>query len=109
MGSSCTAFTIQQVPGKGLGGFAKRDYVRGECILAEEPLMSWRLEAGEGVTEKGVEACVAALDSRDRQDFWALCQNAQYGAVKRAHGIWLSNAYPTDGTNAGTGSTPHKD
>jgi hypothetical protein len=39
------------------------------------------------------------------EHFFALCQNAEHGDVKTAYGIWLSNAFPTDGTNAGTSAT----
>jgi hypothetical protein len=38
----------------------------------------------------------------DRDAFFELCQNAEYGTEKHPYGIWLSNAFPTDGTNAGT-------
>ena len=41
-------------------------------------------------------AAVEQLSSETRADFFALCQNPQYGAERTARGIWLSNAYPTD-------------
>ena len=35
-----------------------------------------------------------------QRTFWSLCQNQAHGSVKHAFGIWLTNAYPTDGMHA---------
>jgi hypothetical protein len=47
-----------------------------------------------------VEARLSAQSNAVQRAFWALCQNAEHGTVKHAFGIWLSNAYPTDGSDA---------
>ena len=96
---------LRDVPGCGVGAFATRALKRGECILAELPLLEWRLEAGQPVTKASLEARVSTLSPMATEHFFALCQNAEHGDVKTAYGIWLSNAFPTDGTNAGTSKT----
>ena len=96
---------LRDVPGCGVGAFATRALKRGECILAELPLLEWRLEAGQPVTKASLEARVSTLSPMAAEHFFALCQNAEHGDVKTAYGIWLSNAFPTDGTNAGTSPT----
>ena len=96
---------LRDVPGCGVGAFATRALKRGECILAELPLLEWRLEAGQPVTKASLEARVSTLSHMATEHFFALCQNAEHGDVKTAYGIWLSNAFPTDGTNAGTSAT----
>jgi hypothetical protein len=100
------AFNVRPSIGKGMGGFGAKSFRRGELILAEAPLVHWRIDAGVEVTRESLQAKVDELSPPDREAFYALCQNAQYGAEKHAYGIWLSNAFPTDATNAGTLGTP---
>ena len=101
MVASSAAMRLHQVEGKGVGGFAARGYARGECILAEEPLLNWTVKAGEAVTHVGLHAALDTLSESDQDAFYALCQNEEHGPTKLPYGIWLSNAFPTDGTNAG--------
>ena len=105
-GATLTAVRVMGASGKGLGGFAARDYERGECILDEAPLLEWSVAPGEPVTRAALDACVDALSPANRVAFYALCQNAEHGEQKSAYGIWLSNAFPTDGTNRGAKATP---
>ncbi len=98
---------LKTIPIKGIGGFAARDFRRGECILAESPLLAWTLQPGQPVSHAALQSRVDALPPQDREAFYALCQNAEHGDAKHAYGIWLSNAFPTDGTNAGRRRAPH--
>jgi hypothetical protein len=100
--SGFDAFDLCAVAGKGMGGFAKRAYKRGECILAEEPLLQWSVDAGAPITHDDVNHRVASLGHSLQDAFWSLCQNEEYGRTKSPYGIWLSNAFPTDGLNDGT-------
>ena len=97
--SQCTAFEVRRTPSEGLGGFATRKFARGECILAEPPLLHWKVAKGNAITHEGVEALVSAHGEAVQRAFWSLSQNAVHGTVKHAFGIWLTNAYPTDGSN----------
>ena len=94
-------FVCKPIVNKGIGCCAVRAISRGEMVLSETPLVHWRLRAGESVTHRGIDTQISSLSTADQMAFWALCQNAEYGDVKSAYGIWLSNAYPTDGTNLG--------
>ena len=47
--------------------------------------------------EGHIAAAAGTLCARDRVHFYALCMHGvDVEAEKTAHGIWLSNAYPTD-------------
>ena len=94
----CTAFEVKATPGQGLAGFATRRIKRGECVLMERPLLHWKVTEGDAITHEGVEALLSEQADGAR-DFWSLSQNATHGTVKHAFGIWLTNAYPTDGMN----------
>ena len=95
----CTAFALKQMPGQGLGGFAMRSFVHGECVLAERPLLHWKVAQGDTITHEGVEALLSSQSEDVQRAFFGLCQNPDHGTVKHAFGIWLTNAYPTDGSN----------
>ena len=96
----CTAFALKRMPNQGLGGYATRSLARGECILTEQPLLHWKVVKGEAITHEGVEARLSAQSKDAQRAFWSLSQNAEHGTMKHAFGIWLTNAYPTDGTSA---------
>ena len=95
----CPAFAVRGTPSQGLGGYATRNFKRGECILTEQPLLHWKVAKGDAITHEGVEALLAAHSETAQRNFWTLSQNAAHGTVKHAFGIWLTNAYPTDGSN----------
>ena len=92
-------FAVRGTPSQGLGGYATRNFKRGECILTEQPLLHWKVAKGDAITHEGVEALLAAHSETAQRNFWTLSQNAAHGTVKHAFGIWLTNAYPTDGSN----------
>lgn len=95
--AECAAFAVRKIPGHGLGGFAARNIVRGECILTERPLLHWKVQRGDAITHEMLEAMVSAEAERTQRAFWSLAQNDAHGTLKHAFGIWLTNAYPTDG------------
>ena len=83
---------------KGMGGFATRDIRVGERILAERPLVRWRMvpDLSKVDATSQLDALVDALSQADQEKFFALCQNTEHGTTKCAMGIWKSNAYATD-------------
>ena len=79
---------------KGCGVYALAAFAAGQRLLAEEPLVECEACDAKGTVYPA--AAVDALGETVREAFFALCQNAQWGADKSARGIWLSNALPTD-------------
>jgi hypothetical protein len=99
------AVEVRVATSKGFGGFARRTIKRGECIVAEKPLLTWEVADGETPRLASIEARVAALGTADRQVFWALHQGAEFGAKKTAYGVFRSNSFPTDDDPGGSNST----
>ena len=97
---ACGAFAVRRAPSQGLGGFATRNFTRGECVLTERPLYHWKVAKGDEITPEAIEAKLSTQSEAVQRAFWALCQNPAHGSVKHAFGIWLTNAYPTDGSDA---------
>lgn len=95
----CTAFALRTTPSQGLAGFARKKFKRGECVLQEKPLLHWKVAKDDPITHQGVEALLSTRAEAEQRAFWALSQNAAHGTVKHAFGIWLTNGYPTDGSD----------
>ena len=64
--AECAEFETRSTASQGLGGFAARRFVRGECVLTEQPLLHWKVAKGDAITHEGVEALLATLSSRYR-------------------------------------------
>ena len=92
--SEQSGLELRETSAKGCGVYALRDFAAGERLLAESPLVECLVQDARGTVQPA--AAVEQLSSETRADFFALCQNPQYGAERTARGIWLSNAYPTD-------------
>lgn len=77
-------FARVQAHEAGIGGFAKRDIVRGEVVLREKPIVTV-------ADASGLDAAIAALDDTARRKFFSLCD---WRTPKTALGIFQSNGYP---------------
>ena len=91
--------------GVGVGGFATADFSRGECLLAELPLMQCVVPDRKRVVGGDFAALLqrqlAALTDDDRLMYFSLCQLPDGDlaglpeSIEAAFGIWMTNAYPT--------------
>lgn len=97
-------FIVKQVPGKGSGAFAARDFAAGELLFIEQPLVTWPADAAI-MTKENLQSTLDAelrrLGPQKRARFESLSQASIHGldtapTVKTARGIWLTNALPSD-------------
>ena len=90
---------LKASPGAGVGVFALADVEPGERLLAERPLLEWRLAEFTRLKQLGrhreaMEAAVRRLSAADRDAFYDLCMTCP--DENAAFGVWLSNAFPTE-------------
>ena len=101
-----TSFLIgSSANGIGRGGFAQRDFSRGDLIIAEPPLAHFivpdrKLISGIELADI-LEKTIESLNDAQRTAYFALAQLPDGGiaglpnSMEAAHGIWMTNAYPT--------------
>ena len=66
-------FEVRRLPGRGLGVVAARPLAPGERVLAERPLVAWRVATRDGVADMGVfDRLVNGLSAAERADFYDL-------------------------------------
>lgn len=104
------AVELHETPHKGgVGAFARHAIARGDNILTEAPLLQWRCAAHDQATNAAIHnLVVSTLDVTDRAAYWNLHQDAAHGSAKTALGVWLSNSFPTDGTDDGRNSVAQR-
>eukprot|EP00966_Prymnesium_polylepis_P311798 7204756-Prymnesium_polylepis.1 len=109
-GGTGGVITLREFVGKGTGVVATRAITKGTVILKEAPLLKWSVKAGAAVQshaamDAALKGLLSGVSEADQATFWGLCQNAKYGTEQKcAHGVWLSNAWPIDGTEDGASS-----
>ena len=81
-------FLVRPSDAGGLGGFAARDFARGDLITEEAPLAHWRRSATESLHD-----VIAGLDRESREAFLELCAHGCGEGAKTVEGIWASNAF----------------
>ncbi|GJJ78569.1 hypothetical protein EMPS_10928 [Entomortierella parvispora] len=79
-------YVIKEAPGKGLGMFATRDIRRGECILAESPLVYGTPDFIE--TQRAIDA----MSPADKESYFAL--HNVHSDLPAAIGIMKTNGLP---------------
>eukprot|EP00966_Prymnesium_polylepis_P062490 1449950-Prymnesium_polylepis.1 len=91
-------YDVRECATGGLGGFAAAKYVANDVIIAEAPLIRWRqsMHSTPEANLAGLHRHVDELTPTQREDYFALHQNAAHGEAKSAIGIWMSNAVTTD-------------
>ena len=88
---------VQASPGCGLGVFARHKIRAGERVLCEAPLLLWHSPpTGHGArySTEVLISHVRRLGAEKQEKFYALAQNARYGAEKTPSGIWRTNSLP---------------
>ncbi|KAF9361825.1 hypothetical protein BGX34_006872 [Mortierella sp. NVP85] len=83
-----TSYIVKDTPNKGRGMFATRDIKRGECVIAESPLVYVSLNS---LAENS--AAVEALSKKNKKYFYAL-HNAFADELSQDAGIIRTNALP---------------
>jgi len=94
-------FEICETAGKGVAMFAARELRVGERVIAERPLVRWRVRRGESQDGRlrSFARVVDALDAPTRSAFLALSQADHLGdgdarGQRTMMGTWLTNALP---------------
>lgn len=98
-------YEIRPSPGAGLGVFATRRILAGECVLSEAPLVTHEKVHAHGVVTWPIESLddkVRRLRPAKRAEFHALSQNEKYGVEKTLTGIWMTNAFTVEHALDGT-------
>jgi len=83
-------YIIKDAPNRGRGMFAARDIKRGECIIAESPL----LYARNNSSMTGNTAAVEALSKKNKKYFYALHNARADEGIPQDFGIIKTNALP---------------
>lgn len=66
-------FDVRQLPGRGWGLVARRPLALGERVLAERPLIHWRVATRDGVADMAVlDRLVSDLCAEERASFYEL-------------------------------------
>ncbi|KAK3823217.1 MAG: hypothetical protein J3Q66DRAFT_310048 [Benniella sp.] len=84
-----SSYIVKDTPSKGRGMFATRNIKRGECIIAESPLLYVRHNS----SMTGNTAAVEALSKKNKKYFYAL-HNAFADELSQDAGIIRTNALP---------------
>ena len=97
--SAGAAFTVRNVPGKGMGMFAARDIEPGERIIAEKPLARWAVRTSATREERirSFAEVVVDFSAEQKAKLLGLSEASHYGKIpgkRTLMGTWLTNALP---------------
>ena len=98
-------FEVRRTACSGIGLYATRLIGRGECLLSEAPIATWRVKAGASDAEKAAsfDAMAAQLTSEQVDAILQLSQDAKYGEVQTLLGTWQTNGLPINYERVGAG------
>ena len=91
-------FEAHVMPGQGSGLFATRNFLQGELMLVDLPLLSWPV--GEPMTRQNaaatIDRLVGGIGAGALAHMSSLVQESgMHGNVRSSLGVWQSNALPS--------------
>lgn len=86
-------YTLQPIPGKGLGAIAITKIPKGRRILSERPLFRWPEERDREQKIRMVEEIVAQLSEEQGRQFYSLKNSASNRYSSRSMGIAATNSF----------------